>query len=479
MRDELKKKYRIHGVSDDSRLTKRGDIFFAIKGARTDGHKFISSAVKKGAVTIVVDRTSKINPVLENRAKFICVDDPKQELARFASDFYGNPSKRLKMIGITGTNGKTTTAYLLSEILNRARRETATIGTISYRWKDKIREAKNTTPGILKLQEMLSEMVQDNVKCCVMEVSSHSLGQDRVSGVNFNTAIVTNITSEHLDYHKTYKNYVEAKSRLFRSLKSKSCAVLNMDDENFNVIRRKTRARIVTYGLKNRAQVRADQIRCDFKGTEFTLKTPKGSCRIETQLVGIFNVYNCLAAVSAALQEGISLKTIKEAIRDFKGAEGRLQAVNVKTAFKVFIDYAHTDNALESVLLTLRKIAKNRLIVVFGCGGDRDRAKRPLMGNAASRYSDYMIITSDNPRSESPSFIAKEIEKGITKSFKSYKVILDRYEAIKEALRFARSGDIVLVAGKGHEKYQVIGQSNLPFCDLSVTKEILSQGQIK
>ncbi|MCM8781841.1 MAG: UDP-N-acetylmuramoyl-L-alanyl-D-glutamate--2,6-diaminopimelate ligase [Candidatus Omnitrophica bacterium] len=460
------------GISDDSRTIKKGDIFFAIIGSKLDGHKFIQEAVRKGASAVVTDKDFKGEV---NGIKIIRVSNPRITLGEFARDFYNRPSDRLKVIGITGTNGKTTVSYLLAEVLKKAGHQTGIIGTICHRWNDKIVKANNTTPGIIELQRLLNTMTEDSVEYCVMEVSSHSLDQDRVFGIDFNSAIFTNITSEHLDYHKQFSDYLAAKTKLFRMLKPARSAILNLDDENFDIIRRCTHAKIITYGVKKEADVRAEKIRIGLEKTEFLVKTKKVSFWVTTPLIGIFNVYNILAAISYALNEGMPLEIIKEAISNFKGAEGRLELVASGGDFKVFIDYAHTDNALENVLTALRGITKNRLILVFGCGGDRDTLKRPRMGKVASRLSDYFFITSDNPRSEDPLTIAKEIEKGIDKHFKNYKIILERFEAIREAVNIARKGDIILIAGKGHEKYQIIGAKTIPFSDREVAEQILSK----
>ena len=461
-----------NGVSDDSRNVKKGDVFFAIEGARFDGGKFIEEALRKGAAAVVADKTfnKKING-----AKIIRVPNPRIEMARFACDFYGRPSQKVKVVGITGTNGKTTISYLLASIFKKAGYEMGIIGTIAHRWKDRITEAMNTTPGTIELQKLLSMMAADSVKYCAMEVSSHSLDQDRVFGIDFNAAIFTNITSEHLDYHKQFENYLMAKEKLFRNLKSNRTAILNLDDENCEKIKRGTCAKILTYAIKKNAAVRAEAINISSDGTEFLVRAKDASFLLKSPLVGMFNVYNILAAVSYALKEGIPVKIIQQAVSDFKGTEGRLEAVDSNGDFKIFIDYAHTDNALENVLSALRAILKNRLIVVFGCGGDRDKFKRPRMGNIASRLADYVFITSDNPRSENPLTIAKEIESGMNKKFKDYKIVLDRYTAINEAISYARPGDAVLVAGKGHEKYQIAGNKVLPFSDRAVIEEIISK----
>lgn len=454
MPEEIKN-IKFSGISDDSRTVKKGDLFLAVKGQRCNGMEFRDEAIKKGAVKVI--------------------ECSRGDLARLAADFYGAPSEKVKVIGITGTNGKTTISYLLENIFRIAGYKSGLIGTIAHRWGANSIEAKNTTPGTLELQRLLSEMVKEGVKYCAMEVSSHSLDQGRVSGINFHEAIFTNLTGEHLDYHKTLEDYLKAKARLFSGLRKNALAVLNRDDASFEKIRSGISAGIFTYGIDNEADLKALDIRFGLDGTKFLLKTKKEKFVLESPMIGTHNVYNILAAAAAALNEGISPDAVRKAVSEFKGAEGRLEAVPTGRGMKVFVDYAHTDNALESVLTALRRLAKKRVITVFGCGGDRDRTKRPRMGKVASRFSDYVVITSDNPRSEEPSEIAREIEKGIEKGFKSYEIILDRFEAIRSAIEKAEDGDIILVAGKGHEKYQIIKDKTHPFSDREAVMEILSK----
>ena len=463
---------KFSGIADDSRQVRRGDIFFAIRGAKFNGRKFINEAIKKGAAAVVAGKDFKKKI---KGARVIRVADPRKALAQAASNFYGNPSGKVRVIGVTGTNGKTTITYLLEEVFRSAGQKAGIIGTIAHRWADKVIEAKNTTPGSIELERLLNEMAASGVRYCAMEVSSHSLDQGRTDGIDFKAAIFTNITGEHLDYHKTLGNYLKAKTRLFSGLRSDGLAVLNSDDPNCGKIKKKTKARILTYGIKNKADIAADEIKFRLDKTEFLVRTKRwGSFRLRSPLIGAFNVYNILAVTACVLDEGISIEAIKEAVAGFRGAEGRLEAVRTNRDFKIFVDYAHTDNALENVLKALRQLVKNRLIVVFGCGGDRDRFKRPRMGSVSSKLADYVVITSDNPRSEEPSSITRQIEKGIGKDFRSYEIILDRYEAIKKAIEIAKPRDIVLIAGKGHEKYQIIGDKVLPFSDKETVQRILN-----
>ena len=454
---------KFSGITDDSRTVKKGDIFFAVKGTRCNGIEFRDEAIKKGAAGVI--------------------ECSRKDLARFASDFYGAPSKKVKVIGITGTNGKTTISYLLEHIFRTAGYKSGVIGTIAHKWGSNVIEAKNTTPGAIELQRILCEMAKDGVKYCAMEVSSHSLDQDRVLGIDFKAAVFTNLTGEHLDYHKTLENYLQAKAKLFSALKPARTAILNLDDENAKRIAKATSAKILTYGINSKADICADEIKFGLEGSEFVIRIKKGKegnirrdkslFKVTSPLVGNYNVYNILAAAAVALNERIKPDIIRRAVLEFRGAEGRLEAVPADRGIKIFVDYAHTDNALENVLTALKPLAKKRIITVFGCGGDRDKFKRPRMGKVASRLSDYVVITSDNPRSEEPSLIAREIERGIEKGFRSYEVILDRFEAIRSAIAKAQAGDIILIAGKGHEKYQIVGDKILPFSDKEAVETIL------
>ncbi len=467
------KNLKFTGISDDSRSVKKGDVFFAMHGARLDGSKFIAEAVARGASCIVTGRgfKGKVSGCL-----LIKVADPRMALAKLACAFYGRPSKKIKVIGITGTNGKTTISYILRDIFTACGKQMGIIGTIAHCWKDKTIEAKNTTPGVLELQGLLAAMQRASVEYCAMEVSSHSIDQDRISGVDFRAAVFTNISGEHLDYHKTMKNYIATKAKLFKGLKASSRAIVNVDDKNWRRMKQGIKAQVVTYGIKNKAWIRAENIRLGIKNTEFVVKTPDRSFSVSSPLIGIFNVYNILAAAACALKEDIPPEIIRAAVSGFRGAEGRLQAAGTRQGPAIFVDYAHTDDALKNVLCALREVSAKRIILVFGCGGDRDTLKRPRMGNIASNLADYVIITSDNPRSEDPFIIAKEIEKGIRKNFTDYKIVLDRFSAIAEAIRMASANDVILIAGKGHEKYQIIGKKALPFSDKEAVREILKSG---
>ncbi len=473
--------FKVKGISCNSKDVLDGYVFVAIRGNREDGHKFIKEAINKGARVVIIQSTEYI-PSGEaslrfarvqstEEALFILVKDTRKALAKLAAEFYGNPSGKIKVIGITGTNGKTTVSYLLEELLKKARFLPAVLGTINYRFKDKIIPAKNTTPGPIELQSLLAGMLKEGINYCIMEISSHALDQERTEGIDFHSAIFTNLTQDHLDYHKTLENYFQAKAKLFKDISPSSFVVINNDDRSGRRLKRLTCAKVITYGIKNKADVVAQDIRFDIKHTEFRLVSFKGEMDFKTKLIGRHNVYNILATVAWALRGGIDLFTIKSAIEEFSLVPGRLERIDFDRRFSIFVDYAHTEDALRNIILTLRQLSHKRIIVVFGCGGERDKTKRPKMGRTVSELSDYAIITNDNPRSEGPSEIIQDIKKGIRK--RNFCVIPDRLRAIKRALSLAKSGDIVLVAGKGHENYQILKDRRIHFDDCEIIRKCL------
>ena len=466
---KLIKKRKIKGISCDSRSIGENFIFVGVRGVDIDGSRFIDEAVDRGAKFVVSD--AGVNLKHPRPVSFIRVRDTRSALAELAAYFYKSPSKKIKVVGITGTNGKTTITYLLEALLKKAKLSAGVIGTINYRFKNKIIPAKNTTPGPLEIQSMLSGMVEGGVSYAAMEVSSHALDQDRVLAVNFHSAIFTNLTQDHLDYHKTLKNYFQAKAKLFRAMSPRSFVVINNDDKCAPALKKITRAKIITYGIENKADVRAKDIKFGARRTEFNLIFSGRQVRFRVNLIGRHNVYNILAAAAWGIKEGISLKTIKGAFERFSAPPGRLERINSRKGFSVFVDYAHTDDALKNVISALRQLSPARIITLFGCGGQRDKLKRPKMGKVATELSDFVVITSDNPRSERPLDIVKDIQKGIKKN--NYRVILERREAIKESLLLARSGDIVLLAGKGHENYQIFNNKSVRFDDREVARACL------
>ncbi|MBP1999218.1 UDP-N-acetylmuramoyl-L-alanyl-D-glutamate--2,6-diaminopimelate ligase [Paenibacillus shirakamiensis] len=469
----------ITGIQIDSRKIKTGDLFICLPGHTVDGHDFAEKAEALGAAAIVVER--KLEGIQIPQLK---VKDSRLAMAILGNVFYEYPSNQLKVIGITGTNGKTTTTYLIEQILQDQGHKPGLIGTIQRKCDGRTYPMSGTTPESLDLQGYLHEMASANSDYCVMEVSSHALEQGRVKGTKFRTAIFTNLTQDHLDYHKTMEDYRAAKGLFFSRLgndyaaaeKDRSYVVLNADDAASNYFASLTAAEVITYGVEQEADVRASEISITAKGTSFHVDTFSGSADITLRMVGKFNVYNALAAISAALLEGIALTAIQASLEALAGVDGRVEAVDEGQSFAVIVDYAHTPDGLENVLRTVKEFAVGRVITVFGCGGDRDKTKRPIMGQIASKYSDYVFVTSDNPRTENPDQILSDIEQGLQDQHvpsNRYQLIVDRREAIQQAIEMASSEDVVLIAGKGHETYQLVGKEVLDFDDRIVAKEAI------
>jgi UDP-N-acetylmuramoyl-L-alanyl-D-glutamate--2,6-diaminopimelate ligase len=460
----------IKGITSNSKEIKKGFIFVAIKGNRQDGNHFIQEAIARGAGIIVVEKDA---PRISAPTKviFLVVNDCREFFAQATHNFYGAPSNKIKVVGITGTNGKTTISYLIEAIAKKSGNDCGVIGTINYRFKGKTVVAHNTTPGAGQLQNLLKKMHLQKVKYCAMEVSSHALDQERVAGINFSHAIFTNLTQDHLDYHKNLENYFLAKAKLFCALSPSSKAIINHDDPYSKRIRQLTKAKVLTYGIKNKSNIMAKNINFGLHSTEFSLLAGRINIRMKTHLIGRHNIYNILAAVAWGITEKLPLSDIKVAIEKFKSVPGRLQRVNSPKGFSIFVDYAHTPDALFNVVSSLRPLVKGKIIVIFGCGGERDKLKRPLMGNVVTELADYAIITSDNPRSENPGQIIKDIVRGIRKS--NYCVVLKRQRAISRGLALINADDCLLIAGKGHENYQILKNKILKFSDRKVTQECL------
>lgn len=461
----------IKGIACDSKAVNKDYLFIAVVGTKTDGHKFANEAVERGAVAVVIEREI---PLDDGIAK-IYVKDSRAALARIANEFYGRPAEKLRCVGITGTNGKTTISYLMDSIVSAAGHKAGLIGTINYRIGERIIPATNTTPGPIELYNFMSKMLQNSIDHLVMEVSSHSLDQRRVEGIDFAAAIFTNLTGDHLDYHKTMEEYFEAKAKLFEGLDSGSYGIINIDDEWGRKLLRRSKGRVMTYGTKQGADFLAGGIELSLNGTGFIIDTPGGRVKIDTKLIGLHNVYNITASVAAGTALGFSPEAVKRGIENVRAVPGRLEEIGCGQPFKVFVDYAHTDDALCNVLSALRPLISERIIVVFGCGGDRDKTKRPRMGKIAGKLADLVIVTSDNPRGEDPKTITDEIVAGIESA--NYRVIVDRMQAIGQALSAARDGDCVLIAGKGHETYQVLKNTTVAFDDREVARKILCSTQ--
>jgi UDP-N-acetylmuramoyl-L-alanyl-D-glutamate--2,6-diaminopimelate ligase len=440
-------------------------MFFAIPGYATDGHRYLAAACDAGAVACVVERFDEA-PARDDCA-FICVPNARRALALCSAAFYDWPGHALTMVGVTGTNGKTTTTFLVEAILREAGRHPGLIGTIQVKLGDEVRDARNTTPESLDLQALLAEMRGRGLDSVAMEVSSHALVLERVGGVRFDVAVFTNLTQDHLDFHGDMPSYLAAKQLLFSGLAPSAWAVINADDEAGAEMARVTEASILTYGIDGEADVRAIDVRHAANGTRLHLVTPRGEADLQLGLAGRFNVYNALAGCGAALALGVPLADVVRALERVPPVRGRFETVHEGQAFGVIVDYAHTPDGLENILRSAREITPGRLLVVFGCGGDRDRTKRPKMGALASALADVAFVTSDNPRSEDPQAILDDIVAGMGPE---RRVIADRREAIEAALAAAAPGDSVVIAGKGHETYQILKNETIHFDDVEVAR---------
>jgi UDP-N-acetylmuramoyl-L-alanyl-D-glutamate--2,6-diaminopimelate ligase len=499
----------VRAVTYDSRRAAPGSIFVALQGVHADGGSFVRDAVARGAVAVVSESAAPPNAGVP----WIRVPDARHALAGLAAALYGNPGEELTLVGITGTNGKTTTSYLLESIFDAAGVRCGRIGTVGYRIGDQEIDAPRTTPEAPELHKMLREMVTQGCGACVMEVSSHALALRRTDRLRFAAAIFTNLTRDHLDFHRDMEDYFRAKRRLFEQLPDSGVAITNLDDRRGAEIVAAAR-RPVTYAIDAAADVRPGPLESSLDGLSFDVRTPRGTLRLNSRLVGRPNAYNILAATAAAMALDVPFSAIEEGIRQLEAVPGRFQVVSDSADdVKVVVDYAHTDDALKNLLETARTLSPGRLITVFGCGGDRDRPKRPLMGAVAARLSDLVVVTSDNPRSEDPEQIMDEIKRGIVvpadrvpadrvpadgRPLKGpsgasgsarnglpagqsgpkatpFLSVTDRKAAIERAVRDARAGDLVLIAGKGHEKYQVIGDRVLPFDDVEVARGALAR----
>ncbi len=468
--------YEILGINQDSRTVKTKDLFICVKGARYDGHQYLKQAAEKGAVAALVEDLPEDNCGL-TIIQVPSVDDVLKEVA---GTFYDYPDRKLKLIGVTGTNGKTTTTYLLKSILEAAGFKVGLIGTIVNLIGNQVvptHSAHNTTPGVLDLQMLFAQMVQAGVEYVVMEVSSHSIAQSRIAGLSFRSGIFTNITQDHLDYHGTFEEYLRVKTKFFAGLPMVSWAIINRDDTHAGYIIERTPAEVVTYGIEKDAQIRAEGIQLAPSGASYTATTPRGKIKLNLKLTGFFNIYNSLAALSSALVLGIDAEAIKQGLEAVTGVPGRFQLVPGAVKFGVIVDFAHTPDGLENILKTGRGLSPRRLLLVFGCGGDRDRTKRPIMGAIAAKMADFTIITSDNPRSEDPVGIIQEIEEGFYKTNPKAQYLLevDRAIAIRKIIAMAEPGDLVLIAGKGHETDQIFADHTIHFDDREIAAEALKE----
>jgi UDP-N-acetylmuramoyl-L-alanyl-D-glutamate--2,6-diaminopimelate ligase len=468
----------VTGISSDSRSIQPGYCFVAVRGHRADGHEFALQAAERGASVLVVERPIETsNPVL-------LVKDSSLAASLLAKRFYDDPASGLVLVGITGTNGKTSASFLLRSILEGTRGSTGIIGTVGYGSSGELSSSGNTTPGSIDLYRMIAGFRDRGCRAVVMEVSSHASVQGRIRGLEFDIGVFTNITRDHLDYHGSFERYAEAKEMFIRTLlaerraKKPGTFVFNRDDPAVVAMAERFGGRAISFGLSGAALVRAERLRADLRGTTFELVVGGERAPLALRLLGSFSAYNALAAAAAAHALGIGIAEIKTGLEKVTEVPGRFQVVTRGTGPVVVVDYAHTPDALEKLLSFCRELSPTRIITVFGCGGDRDRGKRPMMGRIAVQLSDEVIVTDDNPRTEDPERIVREITEGMTGSRTPYRVVRDRHEAILAAVRAARGGDLVVVAGKGHETEQQYGDRRLPFSDVKEAEAALGSVEV-
>lgn len=488
----------IKGIAYDSRLVKKDFIFVAVRGLSVDGHDYIEDAISRGASAVVAEHAVELKRARQLAAQdeiaFIEVPDAREALALMSASFYGHPSKSLSLIGITGTNGKTTTSYITKSIIEAGGKTSGLLGTICYMTGNGITNAFNTTPESMDLQRYLRDMVNNKMEYAVIEVSSHALSLRRVEGCSFRTAAFTNFTQDHLDFHGTMDAYYKAKSMLFHYLSKDGSAVLNTDDPMIRPLARTLDCNVITYGIEKGAMISAENIRETGVrsresgrigpvpgvrgaglGMSFNIRTPEGGFEISSSLIGRFNVYNILVSAGIAYSLGFKDDVIQKGIKHAKPVQGRFENIEEGQNFLCIVDYAHTEDALRKLIQEARVLTEKRVITVFGCGGDRDRTKRPLMGVAATELSDLVVITSDNPRSEDPGEIIADIVRGVKKN--NYTVQPARDQAIREAISMAKEGDTVLIAGKGHENYQEVNGVRHHFSDQEIAREAIHIGR--
>ena len=471
----------IHAIQYDSRKVQRGDLFVAIRGTSSDGHQFIPRAIDSGAKAVVLEQNDALPDSYFMHAGVVkvVVPDTRVALARMAARFYDYPSRKLTMVGVTGTNGKTTTTHLIASMLESAGRTSGLIGTIEYKIGDELIPATHTTPESLELNGMLARMAERKCSAAVMEVSSHALHQHRVDGMDFSVGVFTNLTQDHLDYHQTMEKYFDAKKILFESLSGSSWAVVNIDDPWGQQMLNVTKAKKMSYGIHPSADIRATDVSLSIRGLQCRVIHQNEETHITSPLTGRFNVSNILAAFGTGIALGISKQSLVRGMQTAHGAAGRFEKFFSPKGWIAIVDYAHTPDALQKILMAIQEIFDHekggRIITIFGCGGNRDRAKRPIMGKIAAEMSDVVIVTSDNPRHEEPDAIIDEVMKGISSSAKVRRES-DRTKAIELGLSLAQPNDVVLIAGKGHENYQIVGDNKIHFSDPEVVETFLRTG---
>ena len=459
----------IGGICYDSRKASKGDLFICIKGFSSNGHEYASKAYENGCRAFLAQEDIEVQG-----AAVVKVENTRREMAKAASNFYNNPSKEIQLTGVTGTNGKTTITYLVKSSLESMGRDSGIIGTIkTYTGKRDI-ESERTTPESLELQQYFHEMIQSGIGSCVIEVSSHSLELDRVHGCDFKYGIFTNLTPEHMDFHNDIESYMKAKEKLFHM--TSKANIINIDDEWGRKIYdnvKEAKAKRISYAIRENADIMAKDVKISSEGVTYTMVTPDYEIDIELSIPGEFSVYNSLAAAALLYVMGISKENIQKSIGLCTGVPGRFESISGKNGETVIVDYAHTPDALENILRAAGSFAQGRIISVFGCGGDRDTTKRPVMGDISQKYSDMSIVTSDNPRTEDPDEIIKDVLAGMDAAAENYQVEKDREIAIKNAVSMAKEGDVVVIAGKGHETYQIIGSEKIHFDDREIARKYL------
>lgn len=467
----------VGGLAYHSRTVQKGDLFIAVRGFQADGHDFLEEALRNGACALLVEDLEKVPAPLPGEISIIQATNTRQAMALVADAFYRHPSGKLRLVGVTGTNGKTTTAYLVESIFRLAGRMTGLVGTVTYRIGTQELPVGRTTPESVDLQKMLAEMVGQGVEMAAMEVSSHALDLHRADGCEFAVSVFTNLSQDHLDYHRDMENYFAAKRKLFTGYGNISTkkAAINIDDSYGKRLLEELQGEAFTYGTSPEARLRGELLQLHLQSSSVRVAYEGKESEFDAPLVGHFNLYNIMAAISVALLLGLSLEEAVEGVMGFPGVPGRFQAVDGGQDFAVIVDYAHTPDSLAKAIQAAKGIARGRVITVFGCGGDRDRGKRPLMGRYSGELSDYTVITSDNPRSEDPREIIGEIEAGIREvaGAERYEIVVDRRAGIKRAIELASSGDVVLIAGKGHERGQIFADRVVPFEDYQVARELL------
>ena len=464
---KIEKDAEITAICYDSRKVTPGSLFVAIRGYKTDGHRFIDAAVKSGAAAILAEEEMPCEVPL------IVCPDTRKALSEVAAAFYGRPQDKLKIIGVTGTNGKTTTTYLIKQILELIGIKTGLIGTNQNMICDRVLESERTTPESLELYALFHEMVKEGVTHVVMEVSSHSLALGRTHGIHFHEAVFTNLTQDHLDFHGDMETYLACKTILFKNARH---GVVNMDDPHAKAFLEAAKCPVMTYSIEKPCDMQADAVRLSQRGVIFSVNIGGTPYELRLGIPGEFSVYNALAAAAACLGMGIPMDDIVKGLLLAKGVKGRAEVVQVMAPYTVIIDYAHTPDGLENIIKTVRGFAKGRVITLFGCGGDRDKTKRPIMGQMATSLSDHTIVTSDNPRTENPLAIIRDIEEGIKEG--AYTVVENRRDAIEKALSMAKEDDVILLCGKGHETYQLLGDKTIDFDERVIVKEILKNASV-